>query len=448
MHNTSSNQTIPVGNFSQLDIDYNALPDLLSKGVHAFKTKEEKLLFLQLAITVASGLLTKVKGQYRQGTVNTNLYCVGMARPASGKGLISYVDILISKVQEHFLNQSEEALKKYRSELLEYKRNRKNDSNAKPPSRKPFKVVRIPANCTSSKLIQHIQDNHPDVPTIMIEAEVDALVAAMESDLTYSDILRKGFHGEIVSISRKTEAEYATITNWKMAVAMVGTPNQFVKLVNNRSDGLMSRFMVNIIDKPPVISGIRPCPGCPNLTEVFNRISKNIFDLWKFQDSSELKVDLTLEHWEALQEYLDKKLEKVVQEHGDDAAQIILRHGLMAFKICMILTAIRKFEYREIKPEMICSPDDFNIAMAIIGRSIDDSLIFYEMLPDISVNRKTGHKLKFLNYLPESFSRQQAIDLGLSNKVSTSSIDRWLGGFVKQGILLQVGPGHYKKTTL
>ncbi|RYF98136.1 MAG: DUF3987 domain-containing protein, partial [Chitinophagaceae bacterium] len=234
----------------------------------------------------------------------------------------------------------------------------------------------IPANCTSARLIQHLHDNQPDVPQIMVESEIDALVGALEADLVnISTILRKAFTGEPISLSRKTDSEYVFFNECQLAIAMVGTSNQFLKLVNNRSDGFLSRFLVYMIDSPPIVSRLRPCPTCPNLTETFTKMGNKVYEIWNFVRNEPFEVDLEQRHWDILEEYLRVNLGTTLAKYGDDGSQILYRGGLMCFKICMVLTALRKFDNAESASRLICSEDDFLTALQMVHTSINHSFI-------------------------------------------------------------------------
>ena len=65
----------------------------------------------------------------------------------------------------------------------------------------------------------------------------------MKSDYgNYSDVLRKAFHHELVSLSRRKDREYCEVSNPRVSVALAGTPEQVRKLIPDAENGLMSRF--------------------------------------------------------------------------------------------------------------------------------------------------------------------------------------------------------------
>ena len=84
------------------------------------------------------------------------------------------------------------------------------------PVKPPFKVVFIPANTSSAKLYDHLKDNGET--GIICETEADTLGIVFKNEQgSYSDLLRKAFHHEKASISRKTNNECIDINNPRLS---------------------------------------------------------------------------------------------------------------------------------------------------------------------------------------------------------------------------------------
>ena len=91
-------------------------------------------------------------------------------------------------------------------------------------------------------MIKHLEDN--DGMGCICETEADTLTNTLKQDWGgYSDVLRKGFHAEIISKSRMTDLDYSEIKEPKFSVAITGTPNQLDTLITSIQDGLFSRFI-------------------------------------------------------------------------------------------------------------------------------------------------------------------------------------------------------------
>jgi len=354
--------------------------------------------------------------------------------------------LLLKKVQQHYLDKGALALKAYKAELAAFKVDKKQNQTLKPPTRSLFQAPLIPANSTSAALIQALQANQPDVPQIIIDAEIDSLVGALESDLfNISTILRKGFTGESISSFRKTESEYVWIENCQLAISMVGTSNQFLKLVNNRSDGFLSRWLVYHLSAPPSVSGLKPSPTTTNLTDTFTKMADEVFDFWKFSKRLPLHVELQEHHWEILQTYMDERLHGIITKYGDDGTQILFRGGLQCFKICLSLSALRRYENVDTSTTIVCTNEDFTTALQLVDTSISHSFEFFESFPDVGLKLKSIQQENFLEAVNESFTRSEAIKAGKSLKVSDTSVDRYLKKLTNAGKLKPLGKGTYQK---
>ena len=67
---------------------------------------------------------------------------------------------------------------------------------------------------------------HNEEQGIICETEADTLGVVFKNEWgSYSDLLRKGFHHEKVSLSRKTNNEFVDINHPRISVALTGTPN-------------------------------------------------------------------------------------------------------------------------------------------------------------------------------------------------------------------------------
>jgi len=253
------------------------LPTLLKNGIEQFADDQEQLLFLYSTLVALSGTMTKIKGTYGHKSTYPNLFFIGLAPAASGKSVMMYPKVFIELIHQHFLSQSKQLLLDHR---LKSRLTKRRSSNIPTDVLPPFKVVFIPANCSSSKLLQHLSDNSPDTPAVMIESEVDSMTIIKSSDFgDYSEILRKIYENEPVSISRKTNNEYLEVQKPQMSLLLSGTPGQVFKLINNNEDGLFSRFLVMSFNTNQGWKNMTPTQTTWNLSDYFENQSPEYFKL-------------------------------------------------------------------------------------------------------------------------------------------------------------------------
>jgi hypothetical protein len=110
------------------------------------------------------------------------------------------------------------------------------------PQEPNYKILYIPANISSAMVIQHLKEGNER--GIFCETEADSMGNTLKQDWGgYSDLLRKAFHHEPISYSRKTNKEFVEIDNPCLSVALSGTPGQVENLIKSSEDGLFSRFI-------------------------------------------------------------------------------------------------------------------------------------------------------------------------------------------------------------
>jgi hypothetical protein len=83
---------------------------------------------------------------------------------------------------------------------------------------------------------------------LLFETEGDTLSQTLKSDYgNYSDTLRKAYHHETISLSRRKDREYLEVKNPRLSVVLAGTPEQVRRLIPDTENGLMSRFIFNML---------------------------------------------------------------------------------------------------------------------------------------------------------------------------------------------------------
>ena len=96
----------------------------------------------------------------------------------------------------------------------------------------------LPSNTTAAALQTALAEN--DGRGIMCETETDTLSGALGADFgNFSDVLRKAFHHEPVSLLRKTDRQHLDLERPALSIALTGTPGQLPRLMPTAEDGLV-----------------------------------------------------------------------------------------------------------------------------------------------------------------------------------------------------------------
>lgn len=428
---------------------YDNLPPILFESCKVFKEAREKDVFLTGALAILSGCLPNVSGLYSGRIVYPSLFSFILAPAASGKGSFKFAKALADKYHITVLEESKEARKTYEENLAAYKMLKakgKQEDNEEIPQEPKFKVVFIPANTSNAKIIHHLDWN--DGKGIICETEADTLGQTFKNDWgSYSDMLRKSFHHEKISVSRVKDSEFIEVDEPQLSVALTGTPKQVFNIITSAEDGLFSRFIFYVFKTEAVWLDPSPKANPLNLNDYFNKQSNQVFKMVDFFERDSMTLQLTDEQWDTFNPTFRAYLVQISTFVSDDAQSIVKRLGIILYRICMIFTAIRKFDNNDYHKEIFCSDVDFETALALIQTYLQHSIIMFENLPQQGEQGpfKSGeNKKRFFDSLPKKFQRKEAIEIGKKFDIGERSV----GNFLKSCLdkyLKQPKTGFYEK---
>jgi len=422
---------------------FQNLPELLAKGCNVFEGFREKDVLLTGALVVLSGCLPGVFGVSAKQTVYPNLFCFIIAPAASGKGALKFAKMLGDKIHKDKLASSQMEQEAFLIRLEQFRdrqRSRKQNGTiiTGPPAQPPMKVLFMPANTSFAKMIYHLSQNGGY--GILCETEADTLVNALKQEWgSYSDLIRKAFHHERVSSSKKTNNEYIEINEPRLSVALSGTPSQVIGLIPSSEDGSFSRYMFYAFSAKPEWMDVSPGVDGLNLNNYFEQLSLTVAELFDFQNNYPTMFDLSNEQWSRLNLTCEGWLLQTTLFNGAESSSIVKRLGLIMFRIAMILTIVRKFETMDESPNVICSDTDFETALQLSQVYLDHSLYLFNNLPrhqKSALSRGGNNKQKFYEDLPALFKRTYAVELGKKHGMSVRTVDallkKLLGTYLKQ----------------
>ena len=344
---------------------YEALPETLRDACNVFNGRKRDV-FLTSALSVISGGLHNVYGLYDKERVFPNLYSFVIAPPASGKGSMKFAKQLGDCFHDLLFSQSKEELKEYKKakRLFDRKlKKAKTDEQLEAliePEKPKSSMFFIPADTSSAMMIKHLEDN--DGMGCICETEADTLTNTLKQDWgSYSDVLRKGFHAEIISKSRMTDLDYSEIKEPKFSVAITGTPNQLDALITSIQDGLFSRFIFYSFSAKQKWRSTYTEGITVSNNDIFKGFSADLCD--KFRSNNIQKFVMTRKQGMQLDEVFSEALGHNSILYNDDVSGIIYRLGLMTFKIAMTLAALRSDD-----PEITCSDLEFKTSLDLVEK--------------------------------------------------------------------------------
>ena len=400
---------------------YNNLPALLKRGCDVFTVERERDIYLTGALTVLSGCFHNLSGVYDGREVYPNLFSIVVAGAASGKGTLVFAKQLGMAYHKSMLTAS------------------KNN----PTAGQARKVLYIPADSSSAAVIKMLEDCNGR--GIICETEADTLNNSLKQDWGgYSDLLRKAFQHEPVSYNRKTNNEYLEIPEPKLSISLSGTPAQVQQLIPSAENGLFSRFLFYAFSVPKVWKDVSP-DGKPNLTKHFKALSDDVLNILGVVNATEITFEFTANQWSEFNKDFSKRLTKIQQLGECDAESSVVRLGLIAYRIAMLLTVLRGAQDNTISENIVCSELDFKSAMMLSEVYLEHILYMVSKLPK-AANLEPNHA-RFYGALPNEFTRAEAVKIGEQKGIEATTVDKYLRVLTDDSKLKKIAEkyGSYKK---
>ncbi len=416
------------------DLVYKNLPEVLKSLTELFSDRERDIVLLS-SLGVLSCSIPNVFGIYDGDKIYPNLFVLIVAPPASGKGTMNFSKILVQKIHTKILDDS----KLINSICQEEKKKNKEKNYVDCPQ---LELKIIPANISTAEMYSYLNVSKNGV--LIIESEADTLSNMLKNDWSnYSDLLRKAFHHESVSLSRQIDNRYIEIDEPKISMVVSGTPDQLQPLIKSKENGLFSRFLMYSFDE---ISGFKNvfAPQAYNYKDIFEKSGDVIYNLYGklFQLKNEISVKLTDNQYKRFLKDFTFIHNDILKNHDHSVIPNLNRHGLIMFRLCMILSVLRNESNITNKSELVCSNRDFLTALKIIKVVLKHAIINHNSLNDGGLSDQDEEILFSLN---TSFTRKQAIELGEKLNIPQRTIDDKLKQWQKKKAVKKVEQGKYKR---
>lgn len=405
---------------------YDGLPKFLKGACRVFDDPYERDVFLTSALGVLSACFDNVYGYYDRSYVKANLFVFVIAPAASGKGSMVWARQLAQQLHER--------IKATTPQLSG------SDKSTFP------KTLFTPANSSAAAITAHLVQNQG--LGLICETEADTMAATLKQDwANYSDLYRRAFHHEVVSVSRKVGYEYTELQNPRLSIVMTGTPGQVKGIIPSTEDGLFSRFMFYSFRTEPNWRNVSPKAQLVSYEKFFSALSGVIADYSESIQETSVQFLLRENQWDMLNQTFTERLENSVTSEGEDTASIVKRLGLISFRIAMLFTIIRCLDEDALCSKVECIDKDFENALALTEVYYQHSIFVYKSLPRKDIPGLSVSKRKFYDALPSGrdFSLTDAIVIGDSLTFSSSAVSKYLASFLKAGMLTQPKYGWYRK---
>jgi hypothetical protein len=412
---------------------YDNLPEDLKLLTDPFTGREKDIVLIS-SLGVLSNCLPNIKGVYDRDEVFANLYVVIIAPPASGKGVMNFSRILIDQIHAKILKDSKAALT-----LCESNKKKGNNIKEVCPN---IKIKILPANVSTAEVYSFMGSS--DHGLLIMESEADTLSNMLNNDWSnYSDVLRKAFHHEPISISRKMEKIFEEIKEPKLSMVVSGTPNQLQPLIKSKDNGLFSRFIIYSFDEIADFKNVFEI-NSRDSKKPFESLSNEIFKMYGDLANLKKAIDFQLTK-NQMKKFIENFITiraDIIENHDAAFLSNLNRHGIIMYRICMIFTAIRQRKKILKETILVCSNKDFLIALDLTKTLLRHSQFTFNT---IETGMLSAQDEEILDDLKANFTRQQAIDIGEKMTIAKRTIDDKLSQFQKKRLIKRVSKGCYKK---
>lgn len=385
---------------------FDLAPDVLKPLLETFTGREKDIVLLS-NLTHLSAIFPKVFGYYRDELFFPNLYLFVIGQAATGKSKLSIGEKIIQKVKEEILTRNSNFF--------------------------------IPANNSSSKLQESLSNSFSDGSYIH-DNEADTLSFVLKREWgNYSEILRKAFQHERISISRKSYPEIICDTP-RLTVAISGTGEQLKPLIQSRENGLFSRILFYTYSER---SKWNDGSYVGNRRQEINNLNEYIFNVYEVVNSLEREFYLNEEQLADFNNFFEGYF-NAVQDIDENLVDIVLRQAIMMFRLMMIYTVLEKIE--EFSDEMDrfeCSDRAIDFIKVILPYLLKNSLDTASLY-DKSIDLKASES-EILQLLPQNFRRGEAVKIVVEKlSVCAKTVDNTLKNLLVKRLLKKSGKVYSK----
>ena len=408
---------------------YDALPDFLRRCCEPFDGHERAVMLLS-TLGVLSGCFPTLGGLYDGRRLGLNLFVLVIGPAAAGKSALRCALSLVEPYDERLQAASRAALADYEADKAARQATRKGkganpaDAGAAlvPP---PFKMLLLPGNQSAAALYESLADN--DGRGIIAETELDTLSEALKQDWGgFSDVLRKAFHHERLSLKRKGSPPLL-LPAPALSLVLSGTPGQVPRLVPDAENGLFSRFWFYLITDESDWRDMGPGSNRPDLAAYFAPLADEVTRM--MQAAGRADVELAPEDWARFNRAGKAGLADARSTAGGAGASTAFRLGPIVFRTVALLTVLRYFDNGEIPAgTLVADPADVTMALALADVARAHALAVLAMLPTAAGTTgryaaKAGQEARAQELHAQGLSvREIAQQVG----VHYSTVSRWL----------------------
>ncbi len=429
---------------------YKYLPDLLNECILEEEGDREQDLSFLSNLTALSSVLPATFGIYNHKKYSPHFYSFGIAPAGSNKSIAQTGRYLLEEVHDWILSNSELQQKTYNHKYTQWKldctyKKKAHEECPEEPEKPAYKMLFLPATTSYSRMQIQMRDNGPQ-GSIIFDTEAQTLATANHLDCgNFDDMLRKAFEHENIDSAFKINGLTPIYIRFPMlAMFLTGTPSQMASLIETSEKGLPSRIMLYTFRSIPKWKPMGD--DSISLEESFKPLAHRVFELYHFCKNHPVLFHFSRSQWDYLNHTFSKLLAEVVLEGNDDLQAVVKRYACLVMRISMIQARIRQFEANDGAPDIYCEDVDFDRSLQIVLCCYEHSRLLLSSMPSSQLHplKDPNSTRKFISELPETFTTEDAMQIGVKNDFSRRKISRLIKSFI--GVKInKISHGKYQK---
>jgi hypothetical protein len=444
-------------------LETSSLPLLLRQPVEMRQDAEDRDKLLLSATTDYSGVMPNVYGIYGEKRVYAPLYQLVNAPSGARKGEIVACRQLLMPIEYEIRQQMAIEQAEYEKQVADIAalppQQRKQQQQPKEPE---YRSVFLAANSSATGLYHDLAANGEW--GVIHESEADTLTQAMGQEFgQFSDGLRKAFHHEPITYTRRTEKEHVSIDHPRVAMLLTCTPGQIPLLMPGKevANGLANRYLYYCLKGGHEWRS--PFAGCETpLDDRIYEVGKQYLALYhalQQRRDHPIQFTLTREQEARFDDHFKQLLPEQMGLYGEDFDAFVYRLGLSAFRMMMVFTVLRCFERQPYLSDdtqvLVCSDTDYQTVMTIIGTLVNHTAhVFTNLLPhddlssQLTAVKMTQQEITLFRELPDAFTTGECLELAPKLGMNRRTAERYLGNFFsKYHLVKRPSLGHYQKVS-
>ena len=455
-------------------------PHFLQQVIDCGDTPAQRDILLLGAVTVFGATLNRLLCfTYGRKSKYPCLQTFIIAPPASGKGALTWVRRLAEPIHDSLMDAYSEKMKIYRREKAQWDVLGKEKAKTPEPEQPCMKMFLIAGDNSGAGMLENLMD--ADGVGLICETEADTVSTAIGTDYGHwSDTLRKSYDHERLAYNRRTNHEYRECKKSCLSVLLSGTPSQVKPLIPSAENGLFSRQVFYCM--PPIHEWVdqfdQSGSDYDTLFTAWGERWKHLLDALTAAVSG-INLKLTQEQKEEFNVHLSCVFGRASVVHGDHMKSAVAR---IAINICRIISIVALMRSLDdllmsgttddlVKALMSCpglspsshvpqenvqdgvvpefdlavSNEDFHAVLALTEPLYLHSCHILSLLPSTdTVQQQKAPQGAFLDLLPLSFTRSQALQASARCGIPPNTLDSLLKRMTDKGQLVKNGRGEYR----